>query len=198
MRNIAIKQGMFFPLGLMLVIMVVGLTVPGYSSMSQQMSALGLVQGYPAIFESVCALVIGLSIIAFSLALIKHPSGKFSFTVFTSLLFGISMLFNGMFPMGNPLHGLYGIGFFTILTPALFVAEIHSNAQVKSVAVVSKWAAVIVLFYLWLTITGFDPDGFRGLTQRVAVIPMLGWYSYASYVLVCGGNKAAPGSLASD
>ena len=90
--------------------------------------------------------------------------------------------------MGSSLHGFYGIGFFSILTPALFVAEIHPNEQTKSISVTSKWAAVITLFYLWLTITGFDPNGFHGLTQRLAVVPMIGWYSYASFTLLRSCN----------
>jgi hypothetical membrane protein len=183
-RNIAIKQALFFPLGAMLALMLVGLTVPGYSSTSQQLSELGLLGGYPAVFESVSAIIVGVAIIIFSVALIRHPSGRFAFTVLTSSLFGISMLCNGIFRMGSPLHGLYGIGFFTILTPALFVAELHPNEQTKGISVTSKWAAVITLLYLWLTITGFDPKGFHGLTQRLAVIPMIGWYSYASYTLL--------------
>ncbi len=184
MRNIAIKQALFFPLGAMLALMLVGLTVSGYSSISKQMSELGLLGGYPSVFESVLAIIVGASIMVFSLALVRHPSGRFTFTVLTSLLFGISMLCNGIFPMGSPLHGLYGIGFFTVLTPVLFVAELHPSERTKAISVVSKWAAVITLFYLWLTITRFDPNGFHGLTQRLAVIPMFGWYSYASYMLL--------------
>jgi hypothetical membrane protein len=183
-RNIAIKQALFFPFGAMLALMLVGFTVPGYSSTSQQLSELGLLGGYPAAFEMISAIIVGVSIIIFSAALVRHQSGRFAFTVFTSSLFGISMLCNGIFHMGSPLHGLYGIGFFAILTPALFVAELHPNEQTKGVSVISMLAAVITLFYLWLTITGFDPKGLHGLTQRLAVVPMIGWYSYASYTLL--------------
>nr|AAK28586.1 hypothetical protein [uncultured bacterium] len=189
MRNIAIKQALLFPLGAMVALMLVGLTVSGYSSISQQLSELGPLGGYPSVFESVLAVIVGASIIIFSLALVRHPSGEFAFTVFTSLLFGISMLCNGIFPMGSPLHGLYGIGFFSVLTPVLFVAELHPSKRTKAISAVSKCVAVITLFYLWLTITRFDPNGFHGLTQRLAVIPMFGWYSYASYMLM-SGHKA--------
>lgn len=36
--------------------------------------------------------------------------------------------------------------------------------------------------YLWLNISGLDP--FRGLTQRIAILVVLGWYSFASYHLL--------------
>lgn len=188
MRNIAIKQALFLPLGTELILMLVGFTVPGYSSISEHMSKLGLLGGYPAVFEQMLSVIEGVSLIIFSLALVRHPSGRFAFTVLTSVLFGISMVCNGVFPMGSPLHGLYGIGFFTILTPALFVAEIHPSERPPTFFVASKLAAVIALFYFWLMITGFDPMGFRGLTQRLAVITMIGWYSYASYTLLCSGK----------
>ncbi len=127
MRNIAVKQALILPLGSFLILMLVGLAVPGYSSISQQLIELGLLSGYPAVLESIAGITVGASIILFSLTLIGHPSGRFTFTVATSVLFGVSMLFNGLFTMGSPLHGLYGIGFFTVLTPALFVAEMHPS-----------------------------------------------------------------------
>jgi hypothetical membrane protein len=187
-RNLAIRQALFLPFGAMLALMLVSLTVPGYSSISQQMSELGMLGGYPAVLESVLGIIVGLSIVIFSLALVRHPSGRFAFTVLTSVLFGISMLCNGIFTMGSPLHGLYGIGFFSILTPSLFIVELDAAKRTEAIATLSKWAAVITLFYLWLTITRFDPGGFHGLTQRLAVIPMFGWYSCASYTLLGSGR----------
>jgi hypothetical protein len=100
-RNVAIRQALFFPLGAMLVLMLIGISVPGYSSVSQQMSELGLLGGYPAFCESIVAVIVGVSIIVFSLALAGHPSGHFSFTILTSILFGASMFCNGIFPMGS-------------------------------------------------------------------------------------------------
>src|SRR5699024_2505659 len=109
--------------------------------------------------------------------------GRFAFTAATSIVFGVSMVSNGIFPMGSPLHGLYAIGFSVILTPVLFVAELRSSEQTKTIRIVSMWVAIITLFYFWATITRFDPIGYQGLTQRVAVIISFGWFSYASYVL---------------
>ncbi len=190
MHNLAIKQALVVPLGSMLALMLVGIAVPGYSSISQQMSELGLMGSYPAAFESVAGVVVGASIIIFSASLFRQASGRFVFTVLTSFLFGVSMLCNGIFVMGSPLHGLYGIGFFTVLTPALFIAELRHAERSSAIAAVSKWAAVLTLFYMWLTITRFDPEGFHGLTQRLAAIPIFGWYSCASYTLLHSGRLA--------
>lgn len=193
MRNISIKQALFFPLGASLLLMLVGFTVPGYSSVSEHMSKLGLLGGYAALSEQITCVISGVSIIIFSLSLIRHPSGQFAFTVLTSFLFGINMLSNGIFPMGSPLHGFYGVGFFSVLTPALFVAEINPSERPQIFFVVSKCAAVVSLFYLWLMVTHLDPKGFQGLTQRLAVIPIVGWYSYAGYILLCSHKSNSVG-----
>lgn len=184
MRNLAIQQAIFFPLGALLVLMFVGFTVPGYSSVSEHMSKLGLLGGYPAAFEQSVGVISGISIIIFSLALVRHPSGRFSSTVFTSILFGLNMLSNGIFPMGSPLHGLYGIGFFAVLTPVLFIAEMHQSKRPPTFFITSKLAAIVTLFYFWLMVTRLDPKGFQGLTQRLALIPTMGWYAYASFTLL--------------
>lgn len=186
MRKFAIKQAIFFPLGAMLALMLVGFIVPGYSSISQQGSELGLLPGYPAVFESILASIAGVSVIMFGLGLIGHSAGRFAFTASTSIIFGISMLSNGIFTMGSPLHGMYAIGFAVVLTPVLFIAELHNSEQTQRTRVVSKWVAVLTLLYFWATITGFDPMGFHGVTQRVAIIIMFGWFSYAGYTLSHG------------
>ena len=195
MRNLAIRQAMFLPLGAMLVLMLVGLTVPGYSSASQQMSELGLLAGYPAVFESALGVIVGVSVIIFGFGLIGHPSGCFAFTAGTSIVFGVSMLSNGIFPMGSPLHGMYAIGFAVILTPVLFVAELRASEQTQATRTASMWVAVTTLFYFWATITRFDPNGFHGITQRLAIIIIFGWLSYASYAL--SRSKAKSGAVPS-
>jgi len=90
---------------------------------------------------------------------------------------------------------MYAIGFAVILTPVLFVAELHASLQTQTLRTISKWVAVITLFYFWATITRLDPNGFQGLTQRIAVIIMFGWFSYASYAL--SRSKVRDGAMPS-
>lgn len=183
-QTVAIRQAVVVPLGSMVGLMLVCLTVPGYSSISQHMSELGLLGGYPAILLRALAITAGASIIVFSLALFWHPGERFSFTSATSMLFGINMLSNGVFTMGSPLHGLYGVGLFVVLTPALFAAEMNPAWRDRKIFVVSKWVAILTQCYFWLSIMGLDPDGFHGLTQRLFSILIFGWYSYVSYTLI--------------
>jgi hypothetical protein len=80
---------------------------------------------------------------------------------------------------GSPLHGLYGIGFFIPLVPACFAAE---SGLGRSVLRVSLAVAVVSMAYLWLNLSGADPV--RGLTQRLAIVVIMGWYAYASHQLL--------------
>lgn len=84
--------------------------------------------------------------------------------------------------MGSPLHGLYGLGFFMILVPAFYATEV---SEAKSpMRILSMLVALLVMFYLWLMLSGFDPYGYRGLTQRIATLIIFGWYSVASWSIV--------------
>ncbi|OUL16855.1 hypothetical protein B0X78_03725 [bacterium AM6] len=73
----------------------------------------------------------------------------------TSLLFGVSMVSNGVFTTGSPLHGLYGIGIFSILTPLLFLAELGPAASTR-MAWIARVTSLLGMAYLWLMLSGFD------------------------------------------
>ena len=44
--------------------------------------------------------------------------------------------------------------------------------------------------YLWLMLSGFDPQPYHGLTQRIAALPAFGWYTFAALEL---RRSRAPG-----
>lgn len=176
-----IRQAVVVPLGIMLVLIGFGLTVPGYSSVSQHLSELGLLGGLPARMEQAAGVISGGSILLFSAALLVEGR-RFALTTLTSSLFGLSMVFNGIFPMGSPLHGLYGIGFFVVLTPLFFLLDLGPKASVR-IGWTSRAASLLTLAYLWSMVAGLDPLPYHGLTQRLAIVPMFGWYTLAALEL---------------
>lgn len=180
-RNLAIQQAVYVPLGAMLALIAFAFTVPGYHPLSQHLSELGLMPGLPAKAVQVGAVVSGSAIIVFSLALLAQ-SRRFALTVLTSTLFGVSMVSNGVFTTGSPLHGLYGIGIFSILTPLLFLAELGPAASTR-MAWIARAISLLGMAYLWLMLSGFDPEPYRGLTQRIALLPAFGWYTFAALEL---------------
>jgi Protein of unknown function (DUF998) len=178
--RILLKLSTIFPLVGMLLPMLLGLFQPGYSSISQHMSDLETLHGTAAMATRVGALISGVSIVAFGLALLLKRSARMPFTAGASFIFGASMVSNGIFVVGSPLHGLYAIGLSSILVPAFFGAEYPHRSGAAGSDRLSLSASGLILLYMWLLMTGLDPAAFRGLTQRLAVLPMFGWFSYAS------------------
>lgn len=167
----------------MVVPMLVGIATPGYSSISQQISELEMTP-YPAVvlITRLCALLSGLALIVFAFGLWFRDGRRFGFTILCTLIFGASMASAGVFVMGSLLHTLDGFGIFMTLAPVCFAAEWReAPARVRTV---SMLVAMIVLFYEWLLFTHFDPSMLKGVTQRIGVLVMFGWYSYASLALL--------------
>ena len=81
--------------------------------------------------------------------------------------FGASMISNGIWPMGTPMHGLYALGLVSIIAPAISALELEPLRDDKLIVGYTVFASLAAVFYLWLNLTGNDPAQFRGLTQRV-------------------------------
>lgn len=179
MRQVLLRFSLVLPMLGMLIPMMVGLSAPGNSSIQQHMSELDLLSPWISLACRCGAIISGLSIAGFALALVLSKESRMPFTAIMAAIFGFSMVSNGVFTMGSPLHGMYAIGLSIILVPALFAAE--SNRRDRIFVIVS----CIALVYMWALMTGVDPKPIHGLTQRIATIPMFEWFGYASVVLLC-------------
>ncbi len=179
MKHFLIRQSLFLPLAAMLVPALLALGVPHYSSMSQHVSELQLLNHPIATAMRIAPIICGVSILLFGIGAYLIAPSRFAFTALASAAVAANFISSGIFASGNPLHGLYGVGFFIPLVPACFAAE---SGLGRKVLQVSLGIAVVSTAYLWLNISGLDPV--RGLTQRVAILVILGWYSFASYHLL--------------
>ncbi|WP_395793305.1 DUF998 domain-containing protein [Aquimonas sp.] len=179
MRQLLLRQSLFLPLAALLLPMLLALGAPGYSSLTQQVSELQLLDHPVADLMRVAPVVCGMSILLFSLgAWLVEPS-RFVFTAVTSWAVAANFISAGIFVTGTPLHGLYGVGFFIPLVPACFAAE---SGLGRGVLRISLAVAVVSMAYTWLNFSGCDP--MRGLSQRLAIVVIMGWYSFASYQLL--------------
>lgn len=181
LKSILVKQAIVVPLVATLVPMLIAFTLPEYSSVSQHLSDLGVLNHPVALITRIADIVIGVSILLFGLGVFLSATRRFAFTAITAGIVGASMMSNGVFVTGSPLHGLYGLGLFLPLVPACFAAEFGQNQKVIKLSLA---VAVFTMAYLWLMFSGFDPEGYQGLTQRIATIVMWGWYAAASYALL--------------
>lgn len=179
MHRILLRQSLFLPLAALLLPMLLVLGVPHYSSLTQHVSDIQLLDHPIADLMRVAPVVCGMSILGFGIgAWVSDPS-RFPFTALTSAAVATNFITAGIFVSGSPLHGLHGIGFFIPLVPACFAAE---SGLGRSVLRVSLAVAVVSMAYLWLNLSGADPA--RGLTQRFAIVVIMGWYAYASHQLL--------------
>ena len=187
-RHILLRQSLFLPLAALLVPMLLALGVPHYSSLTQHVSELQLLAHPIADVMRVAPMVCGMSILLFGIGAWLTDPSRFAFTALTSAAVAANFISAAIFPSGDPMHGLRGIGFFIPLVPACFAAESGLGRRVQRV---SLCVAVVSMAYLWLNISGVDPV--RGLTQRLAIVVILAWYTYASHHLLA----ASPRGLAS-
>ncbi len=183
MNNLLIRQAQFVPLAAMLIVMLAGILMPGYSSISQHMSELGTLDHPVASVLHIGAIVSGVSVVLFGLGLLLHNSRGFGFTALTAIIFGTAYICAGIFHSG-PLHGLYGLTMFYALVPACFAAELPTQHRTGFLVKISLLAAFLLLSYMWLLFSNLEPHAIRGLTQRLAVLVIFGWYPLASYMLL--------------
>ena len=165
----------------MLVAMLTGFLLPGYSSFSQHISEMTVLNHLAASVTRGAAVVTGTSLFLFSLGLVLSFSTRFAFTAVAAALGGAAMMSGGIFIMGHPLHGLHALALFNVLTPAFFAAELGAGQRIIKLSLA---ASLVTLIYFWLQISNFDPHELRGLTQRFAVVVMFGWYAIAAYGLL--------------
>lgn len=179
MKSFLIRQSLFLPIAALAVPALLALAVPQYSSVSQHVSELQLLDHPIAGLMRIAPIVCGVSILLFGLGVWVSGPSRYAFTALTSVAVAANFISSGVFTTGSPLHGLYGVGFFIPLVPACFAAE---SGLGRGVERVSLAVAVVSMAYLWLNLSGVDPV--RGLTQRMAIVVILGWYSFASYQLL--------------
>ncbi|MBA3920020.1 MAG: hypothetical protein C0516_15760 [Gemmatimonas sp.] len=167
----------------MLIVMLTGLVMPGYSSLTQHMSELGTLDHPVASVLHVGAIISGASVVLFGIGLLLHKSKSFGFTALAAIIFGVAYVSGGIFHSG-PLHGLYGLTMFYALVPACFAAELPSAHRTRFLVKISLLAAFLQLSYMCLMFSGFEPHAIRGLTQRAAALVIFGWYSVAGFNLL--------------
>ncbi|MEO0550024.1 MAG: DUF998 domain-containing protein [Pseudomonadota bacterium] len=181
MANGLMKAGAIAPV-MMIIPMIVGLLVGQHNSLSQHMSELQLLGGWIPWSVRISAGLAGVAIILFAGACCLLRGGfRFSWTGIAAFLFGVGMVSNGVFVMGSPLHGLYGLPIFSILVPAFFVAEFHDRISWKGFIGLSLAASTLSLVYMWILLIGLDPAAYRGLTQRLGTLIIFGWFSIAAF-----------------
>lgn len=167
MTRLFLKAGYVPLLAWLLLVTLAGVLAENYSPIASHASVMTLQDGPAHIITNMAAWVSGLAIIVFGLGIWRLSGRVFSAGAVCWIVFGLSMLANGTWPMGSPLHGFYIIGIFNILAPALSCLDIRNDQLRKRLYGVTMFVSLSSVLYLWVLLNGFDPEGYSGLTQRV-------------------------------
>ena len=180
----AIKQAMYLPF-IWVGIILIGFATPDYSSITQHISELGNYDlgAVSSILYKSGVYLVALSPLAFFVGLVIHEK-KISASIILGVVYSVGMLSNAVFPMGTPLHGLYGLPIFSVVLPAIFALEYSMNDRASFFVKFSIFVTVANLIYLWVNLVGLDPVAYRGLTQRLAIFVLNIWIAVAAYFIV--------------
>ncbi|MEO9117153.1 MAG: DUF998 domain-containing protein [Gemmatimonadaceae bacterium] len=182
MKSLLIKQAIVVPLAAMLIPILVAFFLPGYSSISQHISEVELLDNPIATIQRIAVVVTSVSIVLFGVGVFRVSCGRMGFTAVIAVIAGLSFASNAVFIMSSPLHGLNGLGGFSmVLVPAFFAAEIQQLGSSSRIRQLSLLVTAVFMAYLWLMLAGLDPSHFRGLTQRLITVIYFGWFSLVCY-----------------
>jgi hypothetical membrane protein len=180
--NLLIKQALLLPLYFFVPVLIAGILTADYSAISQHASEITLTDNLTAITVlNTGAILTGLSCILLSIGLIRVSKKRSLLSAILLLIFGISMISNGLYPMGNPMHGFYGIGLSMMILPFVSSYEFKGSSIDKKYFPITVIAGLVIFIYFWSMLVGLDPAEYRGLTQRIASVVIFGWVAYLAF-----------------
>ncbi|MEM9075637.1 MAG: DUF998 domain-containing protein [Bacteroidota bacterium] len=178
-----IRQAKLIPFLFLIPITIAGLLTENYDMIKQHGSEITLTDFATAkAFLNFGAISAGISCILLALGVFLNFK-RYHLSSVLLIIFGISMISNGLYPMGSPMHGLYGIGLSFMLLPFVACYELKNELISNRFFPISVFAGVVVFIYFWAMLVGLDPANYRGLTQRIACVFIFGWIAYFGFEL---------------
>ena len=165
--RISLKFGFMPLIWFIFWLTLAGLFANNYNPLAEHGSVLSLKLGLSHTLFQIAGIGTGIGFCIFSFGLWKLTHKPISFGAMCWFVFGLSMISNGIWKMGDPMHGIYGIGMFALIAPALSAFELPKAQDDKWLYATTIICSVCGIIYLWLNLTGNDPIGYQGLTQRV-------------------------------
>ncbi len=180
-RNL-IKQSVYLPLIYFGTVILAGCFARDYTHWGHHASELAVNANAAAaaIFNTGAALT-GVSLILLAAGLLLHFGKQFMLTAVLTAVFGMTFVFGAVFPIGSPLHGLYGVGMCVMLIPFIFLYEQQGKFERPPLRVLSVIAGLLMFLYLWSMVAGLDPVRYRGITQRLFAVVVFGWFAFIAF-----------------
>ena len=172
---------------------------PGYSHVSQYASELGSAAAPYPMFFNVSAMLCGLSGIIGGIGLtpaLSQLSGRrgWAFAAgISAVLWGVSVVVAGLYPMPHDLHGAYGLGMAGQLTPLFALLALRG---VEGMAGLRLFLAVVfvaslAMFLVMMGATGPLPRAQIGIYQRVNSALSIPYLAVLGWVLLRRLNRSS-------
>ncbi len=182
MRHL-IRQAVLLPFIFFIPTTIAGLLTDNYSFIEQHGSEITITDFETAkMFVNSGAIATGISCIVFALGILFNFK-RYHLSSILLTIFGISMISNGIYPMGTLMHGFYGIGLSLMLLPFVACYELKNENVNRKFFPIALIAGAIIFIYFWSMLVGLDPANYRGLTQRIASVFIFGWIAYFAFEL---------------
>ncbi len=178
-----IKQAITIPILFFVPVFIAGFLTDGYNLIAQHASEITLTDFDVAktVINS-GAILTGLSCLVLAIGIILNFK-KYIITSILLIIFGISMISNGLYPMGTIMHGFYGIGLTLMILPFIACYELKNEINNQLFFRISLICGFVIFIYLWSMLVGLDPTNYRGLTQRIASLFIFCWIAYLAFEL---------------
>jgi len=191
--------GIAVPLLYFGTLLVAASTWPGYSHVTRYASELGGPEApLPWLFNrgivtmgAVCVL----SAFGFAAAL-RQVGGRTALSVIAAVcvaLFGVSMVMGGLFPMPDPRHGAFGLGFALVPAPLLMSFALSREPRWSGLSAFLGVSFVLmaVLIAIMMGVGGLVTRANVGLWQRANAITMFPWLGITAWQLRGAGSVQA-------
>ncbi len=184
MKKLLLKQGVLIPIIYFSLIFISAFFADNYSHIEQHASELGInpINAVVKIFE-VAAWLTSVMAMLLAIGMFVNFGSRLFISGTMIFIFGASLAFGAIFPIGSHWHGAYGIGLLVMALPFAFLYETKGFMETRTLKVISILVFLILFLWLWGGTTRLDPMEYRGLTQRVFGIALFGWLSYISFKL---------------
>lgn len=172
-----IRQAQYLPFIALLQI-ALGLIANDYNSMSQHISELGVRDNALGFGIRVLALLLGGSLFLFCVGLFQSAVNRFNLSLFMLAIFSLAMISNGLYKMGSPMHGLFGLGMIITLIPIGLACDFYQPRTANAIRITAAITSFLSFIYMWAGIVGLEPEAYAGLIQRVIMLINLCWFAY--------------------
>ena len=165
---------------------------PGYSHMRNWVSDLGRVEAPHHRIVNAVGVLLGILYLLTALGFfcsVSRVTGRkvlaFIIAIFVGV-FGVNLFFGAFYPLPDPRHGAYGIGFLHVLTPLSLVWAFRRLPESRFFTIhqLSSFILIVTITSIMMGAGGLVNQMNLGLVQRLQALVLSTWFASTCYWLM--------------